>query len=142
MIKTAHDSDLGQIVSEVLSALGKSNVTSIYLFGSVARGDDTQGSDYDIAVIVKKYPRNDLRLISRIKSSLMDVVKKPIDIIFLEQADLEQADLEQSPHFLRELCNNNKRLFGTDTLMKYRTATGKRKPAGPIVKAGPVWYHA
>ncbi len=131
------NNDTQQIVNETLSIINKNNVESIYLFGSMARGNDTQKSDYDIAIIVKKYPKNDLKLIATIKSSLFNKIKRPLDIILLEP-----NDLEQSPLFQRELSNNHKKLFGKDILKKYESIIQKIKTSKPIVKSEPMWYYA
>jgi len=129
--------DINLILKKILSTISKSNVESIYLFGSIARGNITSKSDYDIAIIVKKYPKNDLSLISNIKCSLMDKVKRPLDIIILEP-----DDLKTSPQFLYELYNNNKKLFGQDTIKKFESIAKKSKPAKPVLKREPVWYYA
>lgn len=137
MMTSNHEKDIDLIVKKILSTMNKSNVESIYLFGGMARGNVTSKSDYDIAVIVKKYPKNDLILISNIKCSLIDKVKRPLDIIILEP-----DDLKESPSFLYELYNNHKKLFGQDTIKKYESIAKKSKLLKPIFKREPMWYYA
>ncbi|MDP2846498.1 MAG: nucleotidyltransferase domain-containing protein, partial [Candidatus Methanoperedens sp.] len=60
--------DLEKIVNAILKEI--SSIEAIYLFGSIAKGEENEKSDYDIAVIVREYPEKDLDKISRIRYSL------------------------------------------------------------------------
>jgi predicted nucleotidyltransferase len=131
--KTTHRTDIDTIVAEINRNMD--DVVAVYLFGSMARGDYTPGSDYDIAVIVKKYPLNDLELVTDIKYSLVDAIKRPIDIVILDTKDLDHPSI-----FLYELYHNHKKIYGkADVLKKSRLAVRSVKP---ILEDGkPVGYH-
>jgi predicted nucleotidyltransferase len=115
------NTDIDKIVDEINHEMN--DVEAIYLFGSMARGNTTLKSDYDIAVIAKKYPRNDLELITNIKYSLIDKIKRPIDIVILDIKDLSHPSI-----FLYELYNNHKKLYGKDVLKKSGSIVEKIRP--------------
>ncbi|BBL45244.1 nucleotidyltransferase [Nanobdella aerobiophila] len=59
-------------------------IDKIILFGSRARGDYREDSDYDIAIIV--YSIIDLKeFISKVHREIVRKIMKPIDIIILEK---------------------------------------------------------
>jgi predicted nucleotidyltransferase len=123
------------IVNAIINKID--NVEAIYLFGSIVRGNATPRSDYDIAIFVKKYPRNDMELMFNLKKILSNKLKRPMDIIILES-----RDLEQSPIFLYELYTNHKKLYGSDILKSYESIVKKMNPKKPVDKSGPMWYYA
>jgi predicted nucleotidyltransferase len=131
---TATKMELAKVVDVIVKEV--KGVEAIYLFGSMARGNENPKSDYDIAVIVKKYPRNDLTIIANIKCDLFDKIKRHIDIVILEEKDLGQPSL-----FLYELFNSHIRLYGRDILKRVAPIVRKVKPDRPILKNGPVWYY-
>ena len=53
----------------------------MYLFGSIAKGEENERSDYDIAVIVREYPEKDLDKIARIRYLLLGKIKRPLEIL-------------------------------------------------------------
>ena len=55
-------------------------IVKIGIFGSVARGDNTEDSDIDV-VIEQQYP--DLLLLGRIKIELEEELNTPVDIVRL-----------------------------------------------------------
>jgi predicted nucleotidyltransferase len=119
---TGKQADIDQIVKEILKEI--KNVRAIYLFGSMSRGDDKAGSDYDIAVIVNKHPDNDLDLITNVKFSLIDKINRQVDVVLLDT-----TDLDNSPVFLYELYNNRKQIFGiVDVLKDSRCVVEKIRP--------------
>ncbi len=105
IMDTATKIELAKVVDVIVKEV--KGVEAIYLFGSMARSNENPKSDYDIAVIVKKYPRNDLTIIANIKCDLFDKIKRPIDVVILEEKDLGQPSL-----FLYELFNSHIRLYG------------------------------
>ncbi|MGA9140448.1 MAG: nucleotidyltransferase domain-containing protein [Methanocella sp.] len=116
------NTDIDQIVNEITHKM--SDVEAIYLFGSMVGGKITSKSDYDIAVIASKYPGNDLELVTNIKYSLIDKIKRPIDIVILDINDLSHSSI-----FLYELYHNHKKLYGKeDILKKSRHAIEKVSP--------------
>jgi len=68
----------------------KDDISTVYLFGSVAKGKTTKNSDVDIAVLFVK----GLSLLYRferkleIANDLEDLLKMKVDIVDLESADL------------------------------------------------------
>ena len=66
--------DLKKIVNATLKEIN--SIEAIYLFGSIAKGEENEKSDYDIAVIVREYPEKDLDKISRIRYSLLGKIKR------------------------------------------------------------------
>lgn len=137
MIESTNDNtkkDIDLIIEKILQEI--KDVEAIYLFGSMASGKENIKSDYDIAVAVKKYPRNDLTIIANIKCATYDKIKRPIDIIILDEKDLKQPSM-----FLYELFYNHIKLYGRDVLKNSASIVRKVNPTTPIMKAGPVWYH-
>lgn len=53
----------------------------IYLFGSYARGEETEQSDYDFYVIVDDNAENPLTLIDKAYTAIFDMERKPCDIL-------------------------------------------------------------
>ncbi|MBW1974995.1 MAG: nucleotidyltransferase domain-containing protein [Deltaproteobacteria bacterium] len=60
----------------------KNEIAKIGIFGSLARGEETEDSDIDV-VIEQKYP--DLFLLGRIKIELEEKFKRSVDIIRLRE---------------------------------------------------------
>ncbi len=58
MMDAEEKRDLKKIVNAILKEI--STIEAIYLFGSIAKGEENEKSDYDIAVIVREYPEKDL----------------------------------------------------------------------------------
>ncbi|NJD54765.1 MAG: nucleotidyltransferase domain-containing protein [Candidatus Methanoperedens sp.] len=102
MTDSDEKTDLEQIVNTTLNEI--SSIKAIYLFGSIAKGKENEKSDYDIAVIVREYPENDLDKIARVRYSLLGEIKRPLEILLIGMDDLEYS----SP-FLYEI----KRLIST-----------------------------
>lgn len=103
-------------------------VIAIYLFGSVAKGTQNELSDYDIAVVTENYPKKDVDTIARIKLALLSIVKRPIEIVFMDLKDLTYS----SP-ILYEIYHNHKILYGPDIILKYQDSI---KNVRPIMKDG------
>lgn len=70
--------------------VNKTDISAAYLFGSVTKGKTTQGSDVDVAVLfVQGLPlthRFERKL--KIANDLEDILKKKVDVVDLEDADL------------------------------------------------------
>src|SRR3990172_3345681 len=84
---TEEKSDLKKIVNAILKEI--SGIEAIYLFGSIAKGKENERSDYDIAVILKEYPEKDMDIISRIRYSLLEKIKRTLEILLIGMDDLE-----------------------------------------------------
>lgn len=110
------------------------DIESIYLFGSLVKGNFDESSDYDIAVVVKRSPDAYIRKISAIRYALLGKTSRPVDIIILDHADLKVA----SP-IVYEILQHNRLLFGRDILP---LITHDVKMVSPIVMDGAtVGYH-
>jgi predicted nucleotidyltransferase len=88
MIGAEEKIDLEKIVNATLKEI--SGIEAIYLFGSIAKGEENEKSDYDIAVVVREYPEKDLDKISRIRYSLLGKLKRPLEILLIGMDDLER----------------------------------------------------
>lgn len=77
-----------QLLSEIINTGEKYNIDKIFLFGSRARGDNTEKSDYDIAFVSNK-------ITPELKSKISDDIDEintfhKIDLVFLN--DLNGSD--------------------------------------------------
>lgn len=123
---TATKRDMKKIADIILKETD--GVIAIYLFGSVAKGTQNELSDYDIAVVTENYPKKDVDTIARIKLALLSIVKRPIEIVFMDLKDLTYS----SP-ILYEIYHNHKILYGPDIILKYQDSI---KNVRPIMKDG------
>lgn len=124
--------DLERIRTIIIREL--ENVESIYLFGSLVKGNFDESSDYDIAVVVKRSPDAYIGKISAIRYALLGKTGRPVDIIILDYEDLGVA----SP-ILYEILQHNRLLFGRDILPRIAHEV---KMVHPIVMDGAtVGYH-
>ena len=76
--------ELRSIVGPVAERYG---VDKVYLFGSVARGDYTEGSDYDFCIVLGKI--RDLVELSGFFQDLREAVGCEIDLVDTESIDDE-----------------------------------------------------
>ncbi len=132
MTTAEEKSDLKKIVNAILKET--SSIESIYLFGSIAKGEENEKSDYDIAVIVREYPEKDLDKIARIRYSLLGKLKRPLEILLIGVDDLEYS----SP-FLYEIYHASRLLYGTDVLLRCENVVKNIKPI--IAEGNKVGYH-
>lgn len=67
-------------------------IESLFLFGSVARGEETSNSDIDIAANFHPEMKLDLLKMVSIKRKIEDLVGRPIDIVRLpaKKPDLQK----------------------------------------------------
>ncbi len=113
--------DLEKIVNTILKDI--SSIEAIYLFGSIAKGEENEKSDYDIAVIVREYPEKDLDKIARIRYSLLGKLKRPLEILLIGMDELEYS----SP-FLYEIYHASRLLYGTDILIRCKSVVENIRP--------------
>jgi predicted nucleotidyltransferase len=73
--------------SAVRKALARHGLTNPRVFGSVARGDDTEASDLDLLVDAR--PGTSLLDLVKAKHALEDVLRLPVDLVTL--ADLPES---------------------------------------------------
>ncbi|VVB95502.1 Nucleotidyltransferase domain protein [uncultured archaeon] len=124
--------DLEKIVNTILNEI--SSIEAIYLFGSIAKGEENERSDYDIAVIVREYPEKDLDKIARIRYSLLGKLKRPLEILLIGMDDLEYS----SP-LLYEIYHASRLLYGTDVLLRCENVVKNIRPI--IAEGNKVGYH-
>ncbi len=124
--------DLKKIVNVILKEI--SSIEAIYLFGSIAKGEENERSDYDIAVIVREYPEKDLDKIARIRYSLLGKINRPLEILLIGMDDVEYS----SP-FLYEIYHASMLLYGTDVLLRCENVVKNIKPI--IAEGNKVGYH-
>mgnify|MGYP000243445247 CR=1 FL=1 len=67
-----------RVQKDICSFARKHSVTKVILFGSRARGDNTERSDVDIAVL--KLDLKDAFALLQAKEFLRDALQKPVDI--------------------------------------------------------------
>lgn len=124
--------DLQKIKVAILKELRE--VEAIYLFGSVAKGSQTQRSDYDIVVFVKKLPEDKRHSILSIINGVSDHISRPLELFILDLDDLKFP----SP-FLYEVYHNHRLIYGNNIITKCKDAI---KNIRPIVRNGvQVGYH-
>ncbi len=132
MTSTEEKKDLEKIVKTILKEI--STIEAIYLFGSIAKGEENEKSDYDIAVIVREYPEKDMDKIARIRYSLLGKIKRPLEILLIGMDDLEYS----SP-FLYEIYHASRLLYGTDILISCKSVVENIRPI--IAEGNTVGYH-
>lgn len=78
-------------IREVFAARSE-NVAAVYLFGSVARGDDRADSDVDVGVLfVDPPPRTLDGIPMELEAALRARLGRPVDLLVLDRADLDLA---------------------------------------------------
>jgi predicted nucleotidyltransferase len=81
----------------------KKRIAAAYLFGSTATGRDHQGSDLDLAIIVKKTISRSERL--RIEADLSSRLRRDVDlVVFGQAAPLLQHQILKYGHLI---CEND-----------------------------------
>ncbi len=117
----ATQEDLVKIKEAILKEL--KDVEAIYLFGSVAKGTQKETSDYDIAIFVKKQPKNKLDVLTNIRIGLNKKISRPIEPFILSLDELNYP----SP-FLYEIYMNHYLLFGKNLIEKCKDTIKNIKP--------------
>lgn len=78
----------------------RSDVAAVYLFGSVARGDDTPRSDVDVGLFFGSFARDDLQRLEEledIRADLETMLARTVDVIAVDRA---------SPDFLHRMLRD------------------------------------
>jgi predicted nucleotidyltransferase len=80
------DKGLAHVVNNLKKRLGKSLI-SVVLFGSRARGTNSETSDYDLFIVAKNLPKNRLKRVKKIRDVLFSseirintIVKTPTEV--------------------------------------------------------------
>ena len=101
-----------QEVIKICEKVLKKNLTSIILFGSVAKGTFNEKSDYDFLIVVKKYPKNDAEVGGAINYMSLDRISMPLDVVFIEKSGLDDI----TSAFSLEVQANGKVIYGENCL--------------------------
>jgi len=72
--------DRKQLAIDFAKSLDFSGIEKIVLFGSVARGDDTDDSDIDVLIITKK-KEDKFKIKDEVYTKVMDIVYKHMEYI-------------------------------------------------------------
>jgi predicted nucleotidyltransferase len=124
-------SDLGIIKDTILKLVD--NVKAIYLFGSMARGTQKKGSDYDILIVVQKSPGNLVNTITDILNAVEEKVRRPVEPFILEIKDLDYP----TP-ILYEVYHNHRLLYGDNIIGEKSEVVKKIRP---YARDGTAGYH-
>ena len=117
----AVQSDLNIIRDSILKQVD--DVRAIYLFGSVARGTEKKGSDYDILILVQQLPKNKIRTITNIRIDVEDKIKRRLEPCLMDVEDMKYA----SP-ILYEVFHNNKLIYGDNIIARASEIVKKIRP--------------
>ncbi|MDF1533874.1 MAG: nucleotidyltransferase domain-containing protein [Methanosarcinaceae archaeon] len=100
------------IIELIKETVGR-NLVSIVLFGSTARGDFDEHSDYDVLVIVKKYSEKQCKdQWHTIKKNGFKELGIPVDAIFMEEGGLNDI----TNPFALDVLSDGKVIFGENVL--------------------------
>lgn len=92
----------------ILKLKSKDNIREIYLFGSVARGDDDDASDIDILIIIDNCSEEDYLKYKNYFSKLLEV---PVSWISLYRYDKILSMYENGSYFLWHIKVEGKKLY-------------------------------
>jgi predicted nucleotidyltransferase len=77
------DDDLSTLIQKAAEALKSFGATDVYLFGSMAKGVDTEHSDIDLAV--SGLPP---KMFFKAMGSAMNILKREFDLVDLDEKNL------------------------------------------------------
>jgi len=97
-----------QLANEYKIALGAENipVTSLYLFGSYAKGKQNQNSDVDFCVVSKAFGKNDFKEMVRI-NQIAKLISSDIEAFPVSEDDYKT----QANPFIAEAIKTGKRII-------------------------------
>ena len=73
--------EIARKLAEIKEELDKEKVASLHLFGSVARGEDTESSDVDLVVEFEPGARVSLFTLARVKILIEDHLGRKVDLV-------------------------------------------------------------
>lgn len=98
---------------EFINLLNIYKPLSVIVYGSTARGTNKLTSDIDFMVIWKKFSDipDDVEL-KKIKKTIMDIFKKPIDFVsmVLENKEISEEDINY--HYMQNVCAEGIVVYG------------------------------
>ncbi|SKC49477.1 type VII toxin-antitoxin system MntA family adenylyltransferase antitoxin [Maledivibacter halophilus] len=97
------------LINKIIKILKENKKIIIaYIFGSVANGKDTNGSDIDLAIYVSGKELDTFEYLN-LKRKLMDVCDREVDIVILNNAN---------PLIKHEIFRDGKKLFSRNEKME------------------------
>jgi predicted nucleotidyltransferase len=118
-------------VTDVLAS--RADVVAVYLFGSIARGDSTPGSDIDVAVLFNPPPAATLDSPRfAVEGDLERMLERPVDLVVLNDAPVDLrirvlrdgcvlVDRDRSARIAFEVRTRNEAFDLEPILTRYRT---------------------
>ncbi|MGK5081718.1 nucleotidyltransferase domain-containing protein [Bdellovibrionota bacterium FG-1] len=83
--------DKDPILAEIVQRLVKEfNPTRVFLFGSRARGDAGEGSDYDLLVVMAQIKVPGYQLAQKAHRSTLQGIPAPVDIVIITTIEFEE----------------------------------------------------
>ena len=102
---------LEELVREIKQAWGPA-LSSVTLFGSVARGEWTQGrSDVDVVLVAKQLTSKELASAAEAVAVAQAAIR--LDALLLEEAEIPRS-ADVSPLLFRDICEHRIVIAGTD----------------------------
>ncbi|MEM5830447.1 MAG: nucleotidyltransferase domain-containing protein [Candidatus Aenigmatarchaeota archaeon] len=88
------DENLKKIKEIIIQTAKEMNIEidKIILFGSRARGDYREDSDYDLLIVTKEKldKEKELKFLTKVHRKLVEILEKPIDILIENEKDFEE----------------------------------------------------
>ncbi|MDR2429280.1 MAG: nucleotidyltransferase domain-containing protein [Candidatus Margulisbacteria bacterium] len=95
-------------IIKIFSASGL--VSKVFLFGSLARGEETPDSDIDLCALTVRSERRPLEIAIELRKKLYGVQKHPLDLLTFEQTRFEK-DAERATSFAHLIKNEGVVLY-------------------------------
>ena len=89
----------------------KYRIPAVYVFGSYARGEATEGSDVDILIQNKGSAIKSLFDLGGLYHDLNEALQKDLDIV--EECALGQKDCQRTPWFAENIIKERVRIYGS-----------------------------
>jgi predicted nucleotidyltransferase len=100
-----------QLKEKITPVARKYGLTTVYIFGSYARGEATDTSDVDILVDKTDARLHGLFAMGGLYNDLSEAVQKPIDLITTSALEQESAK-QRTPWMIENLNGERIRIYG------------------------------
>jgi predicted nucleotidyltransferase len=97
---TAERSRFDEIIDTVKAATADPRIVATWLFGSVARGEDTVDSDLDIAIVIDADPGQVDTIADRVRDALLEHERRSgfsASVVSMSLADVARLSSERTP---------------------------------------------
>jgi uncharacterized protein len=99
-------------LDKIVSTLAETGiVTKIILFGSYAKGEETQNSDIDLCVLTPIKPKSNVQLIADFRRSVWGIRTMPLDLFAYNQ-DNFYTHAKRPTSFEHEIAETGVMLYG------------------------------